>query len=198
MKIPENALQMRRKRWKVENNLLSFPNKSLSSLNNIKLTTNIKKKPHSPCLLELLHKSSSEPKMIFTLIANPEKLFVLWKTPAASFQLAKHFDQPHFFFVLASPRRAAHSLAEWGTGCHLLGEDERDLASSTRLLAAGGNRDVSLTAVARAMTSLCLFSYQPAEAQRNKSTRQPELSKQQSVSAPGWCRGSCCSLFYGN
>lgn len=73
------------------------------------------------------------------------------------------------------PRRAAHSLAERGAGRHLLGEDERDLAPPTRLLAAGGNRDVSLTAFARATTPPCLFSYQPAEAQRHKSTRQPGL-----------------------
>lgn len=30
----------------------------------------------------------------------------------------------HLCFVLPRPRRAAHSLAERGAGCHLLGEDE--------------------------------------------------------------------------
>lgn len=85
--------------------------------------------------------------------------------------------------MLASPCRAAHTLAERGASCHLLGEDERDLAPSTRLLAAGRNRDVSLTAVVRAMTPVCLFFYRPAGAERNKSTSQPELRKQQTVSA---------------
>lgn len=63
--------------------------------------------------------------------------------------------------MLPRPRRAAHALAERGAGCHLLGEDERDLASPTRLLAAGGDCDVSLTAVAPGLTPACLFSYQP-------------------------------------
>lgn len=52
----------------------------------------------------------------------------------------------------SSSRRAAHSLAERGAGRHLLWEDERDLAPSTRLLAPGGNCGVSLRAVAREMT----------------------------------------------
>lgn len=85
------------------------------------------------------------------------------------------------YLVLASLRRAAHSLAERGAGCHLFGEDERDLAPPARLLAVGGNRDVSLMAVARAMTLARLFFYRPAEAQRNKSTSRPDLSKQQAV-----------------
>lgn len=107
----------------------------------------------------------------------PRKALCAVETPAARFNL--------IFFTLCwlHPRRAAHSLAERGAGCHLLGEDERDLAPPTRLLAAGGNRDVSLTAVAQTMTPVCLFFYQPAEAERNKSTSQPELSKQQTVSA---------------
>lgn len=148
-----------------------------------------------------MNKSSCEPK---------------WSSPWSQTQKSSLFCEKHlqpgfswlstltglvFYFVLASPCRAAHSLAEWGAGCHLLGEDEWDLAPPPRLLAAGGNRDVSLTAVARAMTPACLFSYQPAAAQLNKSASQPEPSKQPSVSALSWCSNwvsSCCSLYYGN
>lgn len=104
------------------------------------------------------------------MIADPEKLW------------ARRVNPPRvLYLVLTSLRRAAHSLAERGAGRHLFGEDERDLAPPARLLAAGGNRDVSLMAVARAMTLVRLFFYRPAEAQRNKSTSRPDLSKQQTV-----------------
>lgn len=111
-------------------------------------------------------------------------VFQSFCTKAAVSQNYPCVNPPRFLHpVLASLRRAAHSLAERGASRHLFGEDERDLAPPARLLASGGNRDVSLTAVARAMTLVCLFSYRPAEAQHNKSTSRPGLSKQQTVSA---------------
>lgn len=56
-----------------------------------------------------------------------------------------------------SPCRAAYAVAERGAGGHLLREDEWDLAPATRLLAAGGNRTVSLTVVAAETVFSCLF-----------------------------------------
>lgn len=182
-----------------------FPaNKSPGSLNTSEFTTLIWKKSKIPPL-PLAGAAAPRARLISILTADGEQAFVLWKTPAARFfpppffRQAKHFDQPRFYFPPSSPppllswlppRRAAHSLAERGAGRHLLGEDERDLAPPTRLLAAGRNRDVSLTVFARATTPPCLFSYQPAEAQPHKSTRQPGLHGWWGAHAGSWWSGS--------
>lgn len=114
---------------------------------------------------------------------------MLWKhlqpgsSHVSTFRLTSLFIFFFFFFTLfwLHLRRAAHSLAERGAGCHLLGEDERDLAPPARFLAAGGNCDVSLTAAARAMTPRVYFSVG-----RQKPSVISQQASQSSVNSKLW------------
>lgn len=73
--IPE---RWEEKRWKGENTLLSCPNKPPGSLNKQRIHSQ-HKKTYPLRFPQLVHQSIGGTKMIFTLIANPEKLFVPWK-----------------------------------------------------------------------------------------------------------------------
>lgn len=80
---------MRRERWKGENNLQSCPNTPLSSLNNIEFTTNTKAIPPAPqsfCIKAAVSQNDLHREH------KPRKALCSVETPAARFQLAKHFE----------------------------------------------------------------------------------------------------------
>lgn len=115
---------MRKEGWKGQNNLLSCPNKYLTSFTNIEFTANIKK--HSPCFPELLHKISSEPKLPST-----------WsQTQKSSLRCGNTCSQvqPYFFYlVLASPTQS----------CTLFGRTRSGLPSPRGRWTRSGTADTT-------------------------------------------------------
>lgn len=133
----------------------------------------------------------------------PRKALRAVETPAARFQRAKHFEnKPHFLTCVGFTPAELHTLWQ---------NEERAAISSGKMNEIWHRRhDFWLLAgivmypwqqLPKQWPLLCLFFCQPAEAERNKSTTQQELSKQRTVSAIVWCSGSfgsCCSFYYGN